>query len=154
MTAKQIYDVIMRHEPEWIRAFNELVKLYKEAAPDHRMIALDMIRKGGETVKLNDLRNLPLLQTRSIADAYAGDTETFRYIAECLGRFYKGDYGEVPEENTEANNNDLRVGEGHVLARYEEKYMLDNDIYIETYFSDSTPGIDANHIMIMYCLER
>ena len=47
MTAKQIYDVIMRHEPEWIRAFNELVKLYKEAAPDHRMIALDMIRKGG-----------------------------------------------------------------------------------------------------------
>ena len=105
-------------------------------------------------MKLNDLRNLPLLQTRSIADAYAGDTETFRYIAECLGRFYKGDYGEVPEENTEANNNDLRVGEGHVLARYEEKYMLDNDIYIEAYFSDSTPGIDANHVMIMYCSER
>lgn len=105
-------------------------------------------------MKLDDLRELPLLQTRSIANAYAGDPETFRYIAECLGRFYKGDYGEAPEEDTEANNLDLAGGEGHVLARYEGKYMLDSDIYIEAYFSDSTPGIDANHVMIMYCSER
>lgn len=105
-------------------------------------------------MKLNDLRELPLLQTKAIANAYAGDAETFRYITECLGRFYKGDYGEVPEEDTEANNNDLRVGEGHVLARYEGKYMLDSNIYIEACFSDSTPGIDANHVMIMYCSER
>ena len=47
MTAKQIYDVFVRQEPEWIRAFSELAKLYKEATPDQRMIVLDMIRKRG-----------------------------------------------------------------------------------------------------------
>lgn len=103
---------------------------------------------------LNDLRELPLLQTRSISKAYGRNPDTFGYIVECLGRFYKGDYGEVPQEDVEANNYDLRAGEGHVLARYEAKFGLDNDIYIEAHFSDSIPGIDANHIMIMYCLER
>lgn len=103
---------------------------------------------------LNDLGKLPLLQTRSISKTYGGDPDTFGYIVECLGRFYKGDYGEVPEEDVEANNCDLRTGEGHILARYEAKYGLSDDIYIEAHFSDSMPGIDANHIMIMYCFER
>ena len=103
---------------------------------------------------LNELKDLPLLQTRSIANSYGGDPETFRYIVKCLGRFYEGDYGEVPTEDAEANNYDLASGEGHVLARYEAKHGLSDDIYIEAHFSDSTPGIDANNVMIMYVFER
>ena len=103
---------------------------------------------------LCELRRLPLLQTRSIAASWEGSPETFKYISECLNRFYNGDYGEVPQEDTDANNMDLLSGEGHILARYEAKYNLDGDIYIEAYISESMPGIDANHTMVMYCNER
>ena len=103
---------------------------------------------------LCELRRLPLLQTRGIAAAWEKSPETFKYISECLVRFYNGDYGEVPQEDTEANNRDLLSGEGHVLARYKAKRKLDRDIYIEAHFSESVPGMDANHTMIMYCDER
>ena len=102
---------------------------------------------------LEDLRRLPLLQTRAIA-ASCEDTETFAYVLECVNRFYRGDYGKVAQEDSDANNRDLRAGEGHILARYEGRYMLDRDIYIESHFSESVPGIDANNTLIMYCNER
>ena len=105
-------------------------------------------------MKLDDLRLLPLLQTRGIAATCSKSPETFAYIIDCINRFYAGDYGEVGQEDTDANNADLRAGEGHVLARYKEMYTLDSDIYIESHFSESVPGIDANNTMIMYCYER
>lgn len=102
---------------------------------------------------LNDLHRLDLLQTRSIAEA-AQDERTHAYIVTCLQRFYAGDYGTVPQEDTDANNAELADGEGRVVARYKEAHMLTDDIYIIAVFSDEMPGvIDANHIMIMYCNE-
>lgn len=102
-----------------------------------------------------DIKKIPLYQTSSIADASKRDPRTHNYIVECLNRFYSGDYGEVPEEDFEYNNQDLKEGEGHLLARYKAKFALDSDIYIETHFSESMPdNLDANNTMIMYCNER
>ena len=45
MKAKQFYNKLKKYDPEWIRAFVELAKLYKEASPEHRSMALDVLRK-------------------------------------------------------------------------------------------------------------
>ena len=103
---------------------------------------------------LEDLRKIPLYQSRAIAGASVDSPETIRYIIDCVNRFYRGDYGEVGQEDTDANNADLRAGEGHILARYEGKYNLSHDIYIESHFSKEISGIDANSTLIMYCFER
>ena len=102
---------------------------------------------------LEDLRKQDILQTRTVAAA-CQDTETFEYLLACLERFFSGDYGEICEEDTEYNNQDLAEGEGHILARYKARFALEGDIYIEAHFSKSMPGIDANNTMIMYCEER
>lgn len=103
---------------------------------------------------LEDIKNQDVLQTRSIAAACEKDAKTFYYILDCLKRFYAGDYGEIGKEDTEYNNQDLQAGEGHILARYKACFSLDSDIYIESHFSNTIAGIDANNTMIMYCNER
>ena len=45
MTVKQIYDELMSHSPEWRRAFFELVKVFKEAKPEHREMILKMLKE-------------------------------------------------------------------------------------------------------------
>ena len=103
---------------------------------------------------LENVRQLPLYQTRGIADSCQDSPETLQYILQCLKRFYSGDYGKICQQDTEANNADLRAGEGHILARYRAAHNLESDIYIEAHFSESVPGLDANNTMIMYCGER
>ena len=102
---------------------------------------------------LKDLEALPILASRSIGEA-TKEPKTHNYVVDCVKRFYRGDYGEVCQEDTESNNGDLFRGEGHVLARYLPKYELTGEFYIESHFSESCPGIDSNHTMIMYCEER
>ena len=106
-------------------------------------------------MELSDLKKLQTLQTATIAEAMK-DEGTFFYVVECLNRFYAGDYGEVPAEDTEANNGDLRDGIGHVLARYKAKGKLSEDFYIEAHFDKDAPIEDPNynHILIMYPMER
>lgn len=104
-------------------------------------------------MKLEDLQALPLFQTRSIAAA-ARDPRTLDYILECLGRYYSGDFGEVPADDTAANLADLEAGGGHVLARYNAAGELTDDIYINAVIDDTAPDVvDANNIMVMYCNE-
>jgi len=105
-------------------------------------------------MKLEDLKLMPCLQTRSIS--FAGeDAETHNYIVDCLHRFYSGDYGEVCEEDTQANNADLQSGYGHILAKYKQAYKLTGDIYIEAHFDkDNLKDIDYTQIMVMYPDER
>ena len=95
-----------------------------------------------------------MLQTATIAEV-CKDPETLNYILDCLGRFYSGDYGEICEEDTDANNFDLKEGYGHILARYKQAAMLSGDIYIEAHF-DKTMLSDINYTntMIMYPDER
>lgn len=44
MNAMQIYEELMQHSAEWIRSFMELAKEYEEATPEHREMALKMLR--------------------------------------------------------------------------------------------------------------
>lgn len=103
---------------------------------------------------LDDLRKIELFQTKGIAADSAEEPQTLVYLCECLKRFFKGDYGTICKEDTEANNKDLEAGEGHILARYRKAQKLRNDIYIEAHFDAQQPSLDANYIMIMYCDER
>lgn len=94
------------------------------------------------------------MQTRTIAEALE-DAKTLDYILSCLARFYAGDYGEVPEEDTAANNDDLESGYGHILARYKQTEKLTGDIYIESHFDkDNLQNIDYTNTLIMYPFER
>jgi len=103
---------------------------------------------------LEDLKKLPLLHTRAIAAA-AADEETFYYLLECLNAFYSGNYGEICEEDTAYNNEDLAEGAGHVLARYKAKGKLTGDIYIEAHFDkDHLNDINYSQTLIMYPSER
>lgn len=108
---------------------------------------------------LDDLKRIDVLQTRSIAEACnqerEGGAETLAYIIKCLNRFYSGDYGEIDQEDTDANNSDLAEGYGHILARYKQAHNLAGDIYIETHIDkDHTGDIEYNNTMIMYPAER
>lgn len=102
---------------------------------------------------LEDIKKIPLYQTRSISEACA-EPLTLAYVFGCLDRFYSGDYGEIDAEDTQANNDDLAAGEGHILARYKKEACLQDDIYIEAHFSQTIPGEDANNTLIMYPGER
>ena len=101
---------------------------------------------------IKDVLRLPLLQTRSIAED-CKTLETYTYITSCLKRMMSGDYGKIGQEDTNANNAELLEGEGKILARYEKRYELTEDIYIIAYFSQSMQGIDSNHVIIMYVNE-
>lgn len=104
-------------------------------------------------MKLEDLQALPLFQTRSIAAA-AKDPETLQYILDCLGRYFAGDFGTIPEDDTAANLADLEAGGGHVLARYKAAGALTDDIYINAVIDENAPDVvDVNNIMVMYCNE-
>lgn len=104
---------------------------------------------------LKDLIKLPLLQTATIAHICEKDEKTTIYILECLRRFYAGDYGEICEEDTAANNSDLKEGYGHVLARYKQAESLKGDIYIESHFDrDNLNDINYSQTVIMYPEER
>lgn len=104
---------------------------------------------------LEDIKKLPVLQTRGIAAAEAADRgQTHNYIVYCLNRLYIGDYGKIPAEDTEANNAELAEGCGRIVARYEKRQALTEDIYIIAAFDEEIPdSIDANHVMIMLCSE-
>ena len=105
-------------------------------------------------MKLEDLKKLPLLQTRGVA-ADIKDAQTHAYILNCLKRFFSGDYGEICEEDTQANNSDLAAGDGHILARYKGQASLKGDIYIEAmFYYEKLDDINYSYIMIMYPEER
>ncbi len=49
MTEKQMYAELEKlHDAEWIRKYKELVRLYKEAAPEQRQQAIDLLKKRNE----------------------------------------------------------------------------------------------------------
>lgn len=101
-----------------------------------------------------DLKKLPLLQTRGIA-ATITDDKTMNYVMSCLARFFTGDYGLIDPEDTDANNLDLESGYGHVLARYDQFGTLEGDFYIESHFDrDNLNDVNYSQTMIMYPHER
>jgi len=103
---------------------------------------------------LEDLKKLPLLQTRGVEEDVK-DAKTHAYILTCLSRFFSGDYGEICEEDTQANNSDLEAGDGHILARYKGEANLKGDIYIEAvFYFEKLEDINYSYVIIMYPEER
>ena len=60
---------------------------------------------------LDNIKKLPVYQTRSIATA-AEDPDTMKYIFNCLAKLDAGNYGEIPAEDTDANNKELKARPG------------------------------------------
>lgn len=86
--------------------------------------------------------------TRRLNDDVAENEEMAKAVYAALGRFNAGDWGEVPQEDKEANNADLAARDGHVLARY---HTPNGDIYINLVFDE--PSINSDAATIMYCEE-
>ena len=82
--------------------------------------------------------------TAMLSDAMKRDPETNGAVLDALRRFTAHEWGEVPQEDAEANDRDEAEGCGRVLARYKAP---DDDIYIISY-----PGTDQP-ATIMYCYE-
>lgn len=95
-----------------------------------------------------DIMKNPLFQTNAVA----ADTDepTKDYIQHCLIQFFAGNYGEIPQEDTQANNDELAAGEGRIIARYKKAHALTDDIYIIAYFSETCSEVDANYTTILY----
>ena len=74
-----------------------------------------------------ELASIPTYPTQGTAPALE-DPKTREYLAACFNRYFKGDFGDISEEDTAANNADLAAGDGHILARYEGKYKLEGDL--------------------------
>lgn len=105
-------------------------------------------------MKLEQIRQREVYQTRGIAADIKDNPAAYRYVLQCLQRLYSGDYGTIPADDTDANNSELAAGEGRIVARYKAAEGLQEDIYIIAAFSESmADSIDANNTMIMYVSE-
>lgn len=84
--------------------------------------------------------------TAKLNNDMANDEATAQAVYKALKRFNSGDWGNVPQEDKDANNADLTRREGRVLARYDTP---NGDIYINLSFEES--GEDT--ALLMYCNE-
>lgn len=104
-------------------------------------------------MRAEDLQKNALVQTAAVAEA-TKDPATLEYVQMCLDMFFSGMYGKMSPDDTELNEEELRAGEGRIMARYEAQGKLREDIYIIAYFSESNPGdIDYNNTTVLYCGE-
>ena len=93
--------------------------------------------------------NYQLLVTRAVNSAMAGSEDMAKAVFEAVGRFNAGDWGNLDQEDKDANNADLLAREGHVLARYETPA---GDVYIELIFDE--PSMQSDIATVMFCEER
>ena len=98
------------------------------------------------------IKNNPIMFSARIAEAMK-DENTLDYVNECLRAFMGGSFGEIGEEDTEANLAEVEQGEGRCVAHYKKMHRLTGDFYIIADFSESMPGEDSNHTSIFYCDE-
>lgn len=76
------------------------------------------------------------------------DEDIKKAVFEAVDRFNRGDWGNLDPEDKEANNDDLRRRDGHVLARYTTP---GGDIYINLIFDE--PSMKADCATVTYCGE-
>ena len=85
--------------------------------------------------------------TRGLNDAIADNEETAQAVHEAIRRFYAGDWGELEQEDKDANDRDLKERDGHVLGKYGTPA---GNIYINLEFYEEEPKDIA---CIMFCNE-
>lgn len=86
--------------------------------------------------------------TARLNERMAESEDMARAINTAVARFVRKDWGEVPDEDKQYNDEDLKNRDGHVLARYETP---EDDIYINLSFDEVAPG--SNTALIMFCNE-
>ena len=101
---------------------------------------------------LNKMLKNPITATRSIAEAMKGQAAK-DYINGCLDMFFAGNYGTITERDIDANREEMTHAEGRIVARYAAKDILNEDIYIISYFSLLHDAPDFNYTTVMYCNE-
>ena len=82
--------------------------------------------------------------TAGLAAAMETDPATNSAVLDALRRFTSGEWGELPQEDKEANDRDLLAECGRVLARYPTP---SGPIYIIYYPGSEEPAT------ILYCAE-
>ena len=87
---------------------------------------------------------MELTVTRSLYTTMEKVPATKQAVMEALRLFAADNWGEVPQEDKEANDRDKAAGVGRILARYKTP---SGDIYINQY-----PGSDEP-ASVMYCRE-
>lgn len=87
---------------------------------------------------------LKFVVTSGLAAAMERDPATNSAVLDALRRFVAHEWGDVPQEDAEANDRDLAESCGRVLARYKTP---SDDIYIICY-----PGTDEP-ATILFCRE-
>lgn len=102
--------------------------------------------------KLRSLTKHRIVATRATGKAIE-DPATAVYIYGCLDACFSGDYGMMEPEAIDSNDLELASGEGRIMARYEQREQLREDVYIIAYFSEAEPDEDNNFTEILYVSE-
>lgn len=83
--------------------------------------------------------------TRRLNSRVAASQEVAQAVTDAITRFSSLDWGELPQEDKEANARDLKATGGHILGRYNTP---DGPVYVEWYVGDGEPAV------ICFCDER
>lgn len=85
--------------------------------------------------------------TRALFRAGEKDKETEKAFMQAVERFKNGDWGELCQDDIEANNSDLANRDGHVLGKYNTP---SGSIFINLEFHDELP---EDYALLMFCNE-
>lgn len=86
--------------------------------------------------------------TRRLNDDVAENKDIAKAVYSAAQRFYNCDWGDLCQEDKEANNRDLADRDGHILGKYSTP---NGNIYINLVFDE--PSIQSDAATIMYCDE-
>lgn len=89
---------------------------------------------------------IQFLITAHLSERVKASESMAKATDQAVKRFVLGDWGEVPPEDKEANNKDLKDRDGRVLARYKTP---EGDIYINMEFYPT----GENYACVMFCNE-
>lgn len=85
--------------------------------------------------------------TRGLFNAGQQNPATEEAYLDATRRFMAGDWGELCQEDKDANDADLANRDGHVLGKY---HTPDGDMYINLEFHDDE---DTDYACLMFCNE-
>ena len=100
-----------------------------------------------------ELASIATYPTHRTAQALE-DPETREYLAACFTRYFRGDFGDISEEDTAANNSALADECGRVIAKYPAAAKLESDIYIISDFeAGKLQDIEQSQTVVLYSFE-
>lgn len=88
--------------------------------------------------------------TATISEAMQSNKAMQKAVEGAVRDFTRGQYGIIPQENIEANKEDLKHLDGHILGRYKTPA---EDIYINMTFEENEEGKTYGQALVMFCSE-